>query len=68
MSPSQINKSTSPSQLNKSTSASQVYHRYITKVETECLVKEKLDHLQDQELDYSNPPIEAAQRRRDCMC
>jgi hypothetical protein len=30
-------------------------------VETERLVKEKLDHLQAQELDYSNPPIEAAQ-------
>ncbi|XP_066320211.1 U-box domain-containing protein 34-like [Miscanthus floridulus] len=39
----------------------------ITKVETECLVKEKLDQSEAHELDYLNPPTEAAQRRRDCM-
>jgi hypothetical protein len=40
----------------------------ITKMATEVVVKEKLDHSETHELDYSNPPIEAAQRRRDCMC
>ena len=39
----------------------------IRKVETECLVKEKLDQSEAHELDYLNPPTEAAQRRRDCM-
>ena len=39
----------------------------ITKVETECLMKEKLDQSEAHELDYLNPPTEAAQRRRDCM-
>jgi len=39
----------------------------ITKVETECLVKEKLDQSEAHELDYLNPPTEAAQRKRDCM-
>ena len=32
----------------------------ITKVETECLVKEKLDQSEAHELDYLNPPTEAA--------
>jgi hypothetical protein len=32
------------------------------------VVKEKLDHSEMHELDYLNPPIEAAQRRRDYMC
>ena len=40
----------------------------ITKVETEWLVKEKLDQSEAHELDYLNPPTEAAQRRRHCMC
>ena len=40
----------------------------IRKVETECLVKEKLDQTDAHELDYLNPPTEAAQRRRHCMC
>jgi hypothetical protein len=40
----------------------------ITKLATETVVKEKPDHLKTHELDYLNPPIEAAQRRRDCMC
>jgi hypothetical protein len=40
----------------------------ITELATETVVKEKLDHSEMHELDYSNPPIEAAQRRRDCMC
>jgi hypothetical protein len=39
----------------------------ITMVETECLVKEKLDQSEAHELDYLNPPTEAAQRRSDCM-
>jgi hypothetical protein len=40
----------------------------ITKLATETMVKEKLDHLETHELDYSNPLIEAAEKRRDCMC
>ena len=40
----------------------------IRKVETECLMKEKLDQSEAHELDYLNPPTKAAQRRRHCMC
>jgi hypothetical protein len=40
----------------------------ITKLAIEMVVKEKLDHSKMHELDYLNPPIEAAQRRRDYMC
>jgi hypothetical protein len=37
----------------------------ITNLATETVVKDKLDHSEAHEVDYSNPPIEAAQRRRD---
>ena len=72
------------SKVHHSLTNLQVHHKYITsppseqqmqtqllfikKGETERLVKKKRRHLQAHEPDYSNPPIEAAQRRRDCMC
>jgi hypothetical protein len=68
---------------NITSASQQVYHKskckpemqiqvrlttIITKLATETVVKEKLDHSEAHELDYSNPPIEVAQRRRHCMC
>jgi hypothetical protein len=62
-----LNKSTSPSQIQiVNTSASQVHHQVNNKckdnypISTESVVYHDLDH--------SNPPIEAAQRRRHCIC
>jgi hypothetical protein len=40
----------------------------ITELANKTVMKEKLDHSEMHELDYSNLPIEATQRRRDCMC
>jgi hypothetical protein len=42
----------------------QIQLPFITKLATETVVKQKLDHSEVHELDYSNLPIEAAQRRR----